>query len=175
MHGLPQDDAPRVRVRTRAEGSAFDLLGARFLTKAGAREMNGAFCVVEMMLPTGAGIPLHHHPFPEFFYVLAGAIDFGRLDDGRERWARAEAGESVLVSAGALHGLKNESDADARLLVVVTHRHELFFLEAGTVGDAANLPRPATAEELTRVTKTAARYETFLHKAAQEAGVPTPA
>jgi quercetin dioxygenase-like cupin family protein len=151
----------QLEIRTPNEGSAFDLLGARFFTKAGGDAMNKAFYIAEMLFPAGAGVPLHHHPEPEFFYVLAGACEFGTLEEGSEKWTAAEAGQSVLVPLYVPHGLRNESGTDARLLLVTTYRHQLFFQEAGTVADPTRPPRAATNEELEHVTKTAAGYRTY--------------
>jgi len=151
----------QLEIRPQNEGSAFDLLGVRFLTKAGGDAVNKAFYIAEMMFPVGAGIPLHHHPEPECFYVLAGACEFGTIEGGSVKWTRSEAGDSILIPIDVPHGLRNESGADARLLVISTHRHELFFQKAGTVADATKPPRPATAEDLEHVLRTAARYDTY--------------
>jgi quercetin dioxygenase-like cupin family protein len=151
----------QLEIRTHNDGPAFDLLGARFLTKAGGNSINKAFHVAEMLFPAGAEMPLHQHREPEFFYVLAGACEFGTLENGSEQWTVAEQGHSILIPLGAPHGLRNLSGADARLLLVTTHRHEMFFQEAGTAADPAKPPRAATDDELEHVIRTAASYDTY--------------
>ena len=40
-------------------------------------ETGFAFSVYEMTMAPGAEIPIHVHPFAEFFYVLEGQVDVG--------------------------------------------------------------------------------------------------
>ena len=45
--------------------------------KIKAAETGFAFSVYEMTMAPGAEIPIHVHPFAEFFYVLEGQVDVG--------------------------------------------------------------------------------------------------
>ena len=45
--------------------------------KIKALETGFAFSVYEMTMAPGAEIPIHVHPFAEFFYVLEGQVDVG--------------------------------------------------------------------------------------------------
>jgi quercetin dioxygenase-like cupin family protein len=161
MNTLSKTRIAHLEIRAHNEGPAFDLFGVRFLTKAEGNSTNKAFYIAEMLLPAGACVPLHHHSEPEFFYVLAGECEFGTLRNGSEQWAFAEAGYSVLIPLDMPHGLRNMSGADARLLMITTHRHELFFQEAGAAADLTKQPRAATNEELEHVIRTAARHHTY--------------
>lgn len=81
-----------------------------------------------MALVPGTGIPMHIHPFAEFFYVLEGAVEVNGLDgDGRRTTWRAAVGEGALAPANMPHGLHNGSDASARFLSVATFEHEEAF------------------------------------------------
>jgi quercetin dioxygenase-like cupin family protein len=161
VNTLSKTQIAQLEICTHNDGPAFDLLGARFLTKAGGNSINKAFHVAEMLFPAGAEMPLHLQPEPEFFYVLAGACEFGTLENGSEQWSVAEPGHSILIPLGVPHGLRNVSGADARLLLVTTHRHEMFFQAVGTAADPAKPPRAATDGELEHVIRTAASYDTY--------------
>ena len=52
----------------------------RLTWKARGEKTGFQFGVYESELPPSAGIPLHKHPFAEFFYILEGSINFGRLN-----------------------------------------------------------------------------------------------
>lgn len=132
------------------EGRVVSPLGLSFKWKATGQDTGYAFAVYEMALAPGTGIPMHTHPFAEFFYVLEGAVEVNGLDgDGLRTTSRAAAGESALAPANAPHGLHNGSDAPARFLSVANFEHEEAFnrieramAEAG----AATMPGQQQAE-----------------------------
>jgi hypothetical protein len=68
-----------VRKVGRDEGELVEVLGLRMNWKVKAKDTGYAFSVYEMELAPGQGIPLHTHPYPEFFYVLDGCLDFERI------------------------------------------------------------------------------------------------
>jgi quercetin dioxygenase-like cupin family protein len=150
-----------VEFRSRDDGPAFDLLGARFLTKVSSGETDGAFCVFHMEIPSGAGVPLHFHPYPEVFYVLAGRPDFSRVHNGVEQWIATSEGETVMVPSSARHGLRNLYPRPARVLVVAGSRHQAFFDAAGVAADLCQPPAPVTEAELQRVIRIAAQHDAF--------------
>lgn len=67
------------------------------------------------MSPTRSGPDPHfHRTISEAFYVLAGSV---RLFDGRE-WITADPGDFLFVPEGGVHGFRNESGADASMLIL---------------------------------------------------------
>lgn len=64
--------------------------------------------------PPGAGVPLHRHPYAETFVVQAGGAEFSV--DGAT--LEAQAGQIVVVPAGAVHGFRSVGEADLRLVSV---------------------------------------------------------
>jgi mannose-6-phosphate isomerase-like protein (cupin superfamily) len=67
------------------------------------------------MGPGPAGADAHfHRTFTESFFVLCGAV---RLFDGT-RWFDAHPGDFAFVPEGGLHGFRNESGAEASLLIL---------------------------------------------------------
>ena len=63
----------------------------------------------------GQKTPLHRHPYPEIFTVVEGRATFTAEDDSFE----AEAGDLIVVPAGAAHRFENTGDG--RLLVASVH------------------------------------------------------
>lgn len=151
-----------VKIRAVVDGSAFDLLGARFLIKARCEETDGAFCVLQMEVPPGAGVPLHHHPYAEIFHVLSGKPEFCRIQDEAEQWVLTGERETVVIPSNASYGLRNWDTHPVRLLVVATSRHQSFFAAAGFAADSSQPPSPATEAELQRIVRIAAQHKMVL-------------
>lgn len=110
------------------EGRPVTPLGLSFKWKVTGLETGYAFAVYEMEMAPGAGIPVHTHPFAEFFYVLEGGVEVLGLDGEGGRTALAVgAGESALAPTASPHGLRNVSAAPARFLSVASFEHEEAF------------------------------------------------
>lgn len=65
--------------------------------------------------PSGPS-PHFHRGITESFFVLAGTI---RIHDGRG-WNDCTAGDFAFVPEGGVHGFRNESGADASMLILFT-------------------------------------------------------
>jgi mannose-6-phosphate isomerase-like protein (cupin superfamily) len=63
--------------------------------------------------PSGPG-PHFHRTISESFFVLSGTV---RLFDGRA-WNDANAGDFCFVPEGGVHGFRNETGADASMLIL---------------------------------------------------------
>ncbi len=146
----------------RQEGKTVRVGDTRLTWKTRGENTGYQFAVYEMTLDPDAGIPLHKHPYPEFFYVLEGRVDFGRLGaDGAQEWLQATAGESVTVPSNAPHAFQNRTGQAARFLEVSTHYHEVVFDKAATeIGIDDPLPAPDPAE-LARFSEAAAQVQGF--------------
>ena len=103
------------------------------------------------------------HPYAEFFYVLEGRVDFGRLGaDGGLEWIQAAAGESVTVPINAPHAFHNKTDRPSRFLNVSVHYHEILFDEAGTeMGIDDPMPAEPDPAEMARFGEIAARLQGY--------------
>ena len=67
------------------------------------------------MSPTPSGPDPHfHRTISEAFFVLSGSV---RLYDGRS-WIDADPGDFLFVPEGGIHGFRNESGADASMLIL---------------------------------------------------------
>ena len=63
--------------------------------------------------PSGPG-PHFHRTMSESFFVLAGTV---RIYDG-DRWVETGPGDFTFVPEGGVHGFRNESGADASMLIL---------------------------------------------------------
>jgi len=92
---------------------------------ATTEETDGAYFVLEGMVPPEAGPPPHiHHDQDESFYVVEGQLDI--MVDGEAR--EAKAGDFVHVSKGSPHSFFNRSQTVATF--VPAGNAEQFFREA---------------------------------------------
>ena len=119
---------PALQKLGRGEGETVHPFDLSFDWKVKGKDTGFLFSVYEMTVRPGGTIPIHVHPFAEFFYVLGGSVDAMGLDgDGRLTWTSVAAGECANAPAGAPHGIKNRSPEPARFLSVASFEHEESF------------------------------------------------
>jgi quercetin dioxygenase-like cupin family protein len=93
------------------EGEAFWLLGMLQTIKIGRGDTNGAYGLVEVVVPEGIGSPWHVHPEEdEWFYVLEGEITFWVADT----CLSLKAGSFAFGPKGVPHTFYAEACARAR-------------------------------------------------------------
>jgi quercetin dioxygenase-like cupin family protein len=86
----------------KGEGSASQIANLRLIWKARGPETGYQFSIYEMVLQPGVGIPLHKHPYAEFFTVLEGEMSFARLGENEAvEWIKCNVGDSVTAPANA--------------------------------------------------------------------------
>lgn len=147
----------------RKEGKTVRIGNVRFTWRTRGENTGYQFAVYEMSLEPGVGIPLHKHPYAEFFYVLEGQIDFGRLRaDGGQEWIRALAGESVTAPVNAPHAFHNKTDQPARFLSMSVYYHEMV-LDETSIEIGIDDPMPANPDpaEFMRFVEVATRYQGY--------------
>ncbi|MFE3059411.1 cupin domain-containing protein [Nocardia sp. NPDC059239] len=121
---LPTVCAPGEGLRVASGGIVY-----RFLT-TGA-ETNGKYSLFEATLRPGEGSPFHvHSREEEAFYVLDGEVAFytetGRIPAGP--------GTFINASIGVIRGFRNETDCNAKMLILVAPSGlEGMFLADGTI------------------------------------------
>ena len=119
---------PAVQKLGVGEGEVVHPFDLSFTWKVKGADTGFLFSVYEMTIKPGGAIPIHVHPFAEFFYVLQGTLDAMGLDgDGRLTWTSLAAGDSANAPAGAAHGVKNRSGDTAKFLSVASFEHEQSF------------------------------------------------
>lgn len=98
---------PAVQKLGVGEGETVYPFDLSFNWKVKGADTGFLFSVYEMTIKPGGMIPIHLHPFAEFFYVLQGNVDAMGLDsDGRLTWTSLVTGECANAPAGAPHGVK---------------------------------------------------------------------
>lgn len=108
------------------QGEQLHVLGAtiRFLCRK--EDTDGAWSIMENVVPRDAGPPAHRHPWGEGYYVIAGGIEF--TVEG-ERYALGP-GDFLYAPANTTHAFRGMSDQPARMLVLDAPAHaEGFFQE----------------------------------------------
>lgn len=112
----------------------------------------------------GMGIPLHTHPFAEFFYVLEGDRSIAYWNSERAtKWDTCEAGESLMVQPNAPHSFFNKSERPCCVLRVSTYYHERMMKDAvHSDGTKDFLPAHLTEAHLEKLTKSMEKNRTFL-------------
>lgn len=150
---------PAPVVRAPMDGAAFWMVGDRLTLKLAGAETGGAFALMEVFVVPGGGPPPHIHArASETFVVLEGVITI--YANGVP--TRASAGTIVHAPAGLPHNFRNESDAPARMAMVIAPAGlEGLFIDAGTRGDPRDpTPAPADAARIARIIDIARRYDT---------------
>jgi quercetin dioxygenase-like cupin family protein len=104
-------------VRERGEGPRHNVLGATHLYKALAAETGYGLSVFEATVPPGVGAPPHTHAHEdEAFYLIEGEMTFEI--EGRSLPLQLAAGGFAFAPRGSRHAFRNETDADAKMLVL---------------------------------------------------------
>jgi quercetin dioxygenase-like cupin family protein len=107
------------------EGHLVQPFDLQFQWKLQGPETGFQFSVYEMVLAPGKKIPLHIHPFSEFFYVMEGQLNVMTLDsEGGLSWIELGPGQCVNAPATTPHGLKNRSQQTVKLLSVANYEHQ---------------------------------------------------
>ncbi len=118
------------------EGDVLQIAEMKLIWKARGPGTAYQFSIYEMDLQPNTGIPLHKHPYAEFFKVLAGEVSFAKLnEDGPMEWVTCKAGDSVLAPPNTPHTFHNKSSGSARFMSVSTYYHESMFITATTQAD----------------------------------------
>ena len=107
-------EGPQPYVNTTDEPPIY-FLGLPTILRATGQTTNGAFGLVENLMPPGFASPYHtHHLEDEAFYVLDGDMAF--VCDGD--WTIAGPGTYVFGPRNIPHGFKVRGDAPARMLLL---------------------------------------------------------
>src|SRR4051794_29439636 len=96
------------------EGRSIWVTGDRYTIKCSDRDTNGAYALMEAIVPPGNGPPPHiHSREDEAFYVLEGDLQFHA--DGSS--FTAASGAWVTLARGSLHYFRNIGSKPARMLI----------------------------------------------------------
>jgi len=76
--------------------------------------LHGILFLAEGILPPGNAIELHADPYEEIYYMLRGG---GVMTVGDEK-KRVSEGDAIWIPMGYVHGLKNDTQAECRVLII---------------------------------------------------------
>jgi quercetin dioxygenase-like cupin family protein len=110
----------------------FEILGIELEWKLRWNDTVDKYCVLAANLPPGTGFPLHQHPQQEAFFILEGQAEFAVENSAGLAWRKVNPGEMINIPPDVIHGFRNESDRDVKLLLTCEAGLGRFFEEAGT-------------------------------------------
>jgi quercetin dioxygenase-like cupin family protein len=141
---------------TREEGRSIWFLGKALMTiKATGEQTNGAFSLVEEVLPAGYATIYHaHQTEDEAIYVLEGEITLIR--DNQK--LKAGPGTYVFLPRRTPHGYRVETAPARLLLLIIPAGFEQFFIEAGEPAKDRITPPPAMPPDREKIMALAAKY-----------------
>jgi quercetin dioxygenase-like cupin family protein len=89
--------------------------GDRYTFLVTGAQSNGAYFIMEGIIPPGGGPPLHiHHREEECFYLLEGVIE---ITLGEKKF-NATAGDFIQIPRGTIHKFQNVGSTTARMLLI---------------------------------------------------------
>jgi quercetin dioxygenase-like cupin family protein len=137
-----------------------ELLGVELEWKLTDAETKNQYCVLQATIPPGVMVPPHRHPDQEAFLVLEGAPEFALETPSGLEWCFAVPGEMINVPPMTLHGFRNPTTSDVRVLITCTANLGHFFEDAGLPFDRQSpyrfkIPSP---EQIQRVMEIGERY-----------------
>jgi quercetin dioxygenase-like cupin family protein len=138
------------------EGKNISVIGDTYRILISGKQTDGAFAVIDMLIPPGGGPGPHAHAdFNESFYIVDGEIEI------KSELGNYTASKGALVSiptGGVVHSFKNTTGQVAHLLcTVVPAGMEDFFEEIGQpVAFEQFLPLPEMNEDLIKRLQAAA-------------------
>jgi len=142
---------------TSSAGKTFSAVGDKYTVLASGDQTNGAYSLIEAIIPPGGGPPPHYHTREEeSFYILEGEITF-TVDD---RATVGMPGTFAQIPRGTPHAFKNSGSVAAKMLIQCSPAgFENFMAEFGTElpsHDAA--PIPPSPQEIEKLLSIAPKY-----------------
>jgi quercetin dioxygenase-like cupin family protein len=138
----------------------FDILGVELEWKLTSAETANKYCVLEATIPPGVVVPPHRHPDHEAFYILEGAPEFATDGPRGLEWCFATPGEFISVAPDKLHGYRNPTTTDVRMLITCSPNLGYFFEEAGLpiISESPYRFAVPSAEQVGRVMEIGERF-----------------
>jgi len=141
------------------EGQSLSIAGNAYRIIISGKQTDGAYAVIDMLVPPGGGPGPHAHPdIQESFYVVDGEVDF-KSEAGRYT---ARKGAFVNIpKGGEVHCFRNNTTQAAHLLcTVIPAGLDELFEEIGTPVPAGTfLPPPEmTPDKLSQLKATLEKY-----------------
>lgn len=125
-------------------GPSFWGPGDRYTFLVTGAQSDGAYFIMEALVPPLGGPPPHiHHREQESFYLLEGTLDI-RMGD---KVVQASTGDFVHIPRGMVHCFRNTGDSTARMLLIFSPGGiERFFEETLEQVQDRSAPQPANMD-----------------------------
>jgi quercetin dioxygenase-like cupin family protein len=139
------------------ERPVFSAVGDVYRVLASGEKTGGTYVLSEARVSPGGGPPPQiHHREDEAFFILEGEITF-RLGD---KQVLGRPGTFIQEPRGLPHAFKKESDAPARMLILVTPPgFEMFMAEIGHPLPSFGVPPlPVTPADIQKLLAVASKY-----------------
>ena len=136
-----------------------EILGIELEWKLRRNDTVDQYCVLAATMPPGVGVPVHQHPQQEAFFILEGQAEFAVENGAGLAWKEVNPGDMVNIPPDAIHGFRNESDRDVKLLVTCEAGLGRFFEEASTpLTENQSARANVSTEEIQRVLEIAKKH-----------------
>ena len=112
------------------EGDSVSLAGDTYRIIISGEQTNGAYSLVDMLIPPNGGPPPHSHAnFQEAFYIIDGEIEVITKDG---KYIASKGSHVNIPFNGPVHKFVNKTDKMAHMLCLITPAGmEKMFLEIG--------------------------------------------
>ena len=147
--------APSIQYKPRPQRSYFDVgIGSVCLS---GEDTGGAYCLLEVSLAPGMGVPRHTHTLEdESYFVLTGELE---VIVGSERFV-LKPGDSLVAPRDIPHQLRNSGDVENHYLLIFWPSGFEGFLKAAAIPapDNAVAPTEPPAAAIRNVHELAGEY-----------------
>ena len=145
---IPADDPNRKLTVADPDGAGVrhvSVVGGTYTILVSGADTVGRYCLIDMLVPDGAGPPAHRHDFEEMFTLLEGELEF----TFRGQTQTVRAGSTVNIPANAPHQFRNMSGKTVHMLCMCTPAgQEEFFMAVGIAVDSRASPPPRPSPEV---------------------------
>jgi len=150
-------DNRKIKILEPNKGKHIAIVGDINTILAFKEDTGGTYSFIEAkVFPGGGPIPHIQTREHEGFYVVEGQIIFN-VDEQR---IEAKPGTFVSIPPNVLHSFKNETNENAKLIIVLSPAGlEQFFVEVGLeVSNNSVKPPPLTDEQIQKLVSSASKY-----------------
>ncbi|HVH95365.1 MAG TPA: cupin domain-containing protein [Bacillus sp. (in: firmicutes)] len=144
---------------TADEGPSISMVGDTYRIIVKGEQTNGAYALIDMLIPPGGGPPPHLHvTFQESFYILDGQI---AVITKEKKYIATKGSYVNIPFNGPVHKFTNKTDKIAHILCLLTPAGmEKMFEEIGKPVAASTFlpPSQMTPEELKQIQSIAEKY-----------------
>jgi hypothetical protein len=154
-------DHPEHSSHPSESGLILDLFGTLVTFQVRSAETNGAYAILEMVLPVDdAPLLMCVHAAAKTFQILDGELEFNATRQGHPTTFHASAADMVHMPPNVAHGFRNVSDSPSTVQIILAPGSmEGYFLELGTRLDRDPPPSPrARPVDMRRLIEVGRKY-----------------